>query len=298
LYVTPAYAGSHEVVSLVGIYRHQWVGMDGAPRTVNVSAHMPFKRTQYALGLTLANDKIGLSNNFSFTPAFSYRLKIKQTRLCFGIQASFAYFYRDNSKSDLPQVGVDNSLIGQTNLFQPNIGVGIYWYGKKFFVGASAPHLMPTALRGKTNVVSYNKDIARVYDYYVFTAGYLVGKEAAIVKFRPTILMKWQKGLPNNIPQFDFNAALLFIDRIWIGASFRTAGNAFTKKGKPMKFGPEGIIGYFQVRITPQFQLGYAYDGVLSSLNRGTSGSHEIMLGYDFWYNKKRFVNTRYVSYF
>jgi len=298
LFINPAYAGSHEVVSLVGIYRHQWVGMDGGPRTANISAHMPFKRSQYALGLTASNDKIGLSNTFSFTPAFSYRLKIKQTRLCFGVQASFAYFYRNNGASDLPQSRADNALIGNTNLFLPNIGVGIYAYGKKYFVGLSAPHLMPSAMRGKTDVVSYNKEIARVYNYYVLTAGYLVGKEAAIVKFRPTILIKWQKGIPHNIPQFDFNAALLFIDRIWIGASFRTAGDAFTKNGKVQKFGPEGLIGYMQVKITPQLQLGYAYDGVLSNLRKGTSGSHEIMLGYDFWYNKKRFVNTRYVSYF
>lgn len=298
LFINPAYAGSHEVVSLVAIYRHQWVGMEGAPRTVNASAHMPFKRTQYALGLTVSNDKIGLNNTFSFTPAFSYRLKIKQSRLCFGVQASFAYFYRNNNASDLPTAGPDPSLSGNTNLFLPNIGVGIYLYGKKYFVGVSAPHLMPSAMRGKTDVVGYKEEIARIYNYYVFTAGYLVGKEASIVKFRPTILMKWQKGIPHNIPQFDFNLALLFIDRIWVGASFRTAGDAFNKKGKEIKFGPSAVIGYMQVRITPQFQLGYAYEGVLSSLRKGTSGSHEIMLGYDFWYNKKRFVNTRYVSYF
>src|SRR4051812_24373544 len=98
LYINSPYAGSHEGVSMVAIYRHQWVGMDGGPRVANISAHMPFKRTQYGLGLTLSNDKIGLSNNFSVTPAFSYRIKIKQSRLCFGVQASFAYFYRNNDK--------------------------------------------------------------------------------------------------------------------------------------------------------------------------------------------------------
>ena len=39
--INPAYAGSRDVLSLVGIYRSQWVGLDGAPRTLNFSGHTP-----------------------------------------------------------------------------------------------------------------------------------------------------------------------------------------------------------------------------------------------------------------
>src|ERR1043165_4065518 len=298
LFLNPAYAGSHEIISLVGIYRHQWVGVEGAPRTANISVHTAFRRTQYAIGGIISNDKIGLTNTFSVTPSFAYRVKIKQSRLCFGIQASLAYFYRNNSQSEVSATLPDNTLVLNTNLFLPNIGFGIYAYGRKYFVGLSAPHLMPTALRGKTNVVSYNADIAKVYNYYVFTAGYVVGKEQSVVKFRPTILIKWQKGLPNNIPQFDLNLALLFIDRIWVGASLRTQGDAYTKNGKLMKFGPESVVAYLQVRATPQLQFGYAYEATISHLRNANSGTHEIMLGYDFWYNKKRYANPRHISYF
>ena len=93
LFLNPAYAGSSEAISVMGIYRHQWAGLEGAPKTANISVHTPFRRDQYAIGLTLTNDKLGLSNNFSVTPAFSYRLRIKQSRLCICIQASFSYFY-------------------------------------------------------------------------------------------------------------------------------------------------------------------------------------------------------------
>jgi type IX secretion system PorP/SprF family membrane protein len=298
LFINPAYAGSHEVVSLMAIYRHQWVGVDGAPRTENISVHMPFLRNQYAMGMIVSNDKIGLANTFSVTPSFSYRVKIKESKLCFGVQASFAYFYRNNASSVLPTNTSDNTIALNTNMFVPNIGFGIYAYGKKYFVGASAPHLMPTALSGKTAVLNYNAEIARAYNYYILTAGYVVGKDLSVVKFRPTFLMKWQKGLPNNIPQFDFNLALLFIDRIWIGASLRTQGDAYAPGGKVMKFGPESIIGYALVKVTRQLQIGYAYDATLSNLRKVNSGTHEITLGYDFWYNKKRFANPRFVSYF
>ncbi len=298
LYVNPAYAGSHEVMSLVGIFRQQWVDMDGAPTTANISINTPFRRPQYAMGLVVSNDKIGLGNTFSFTPSFAYRIKIRKSHLCFGLQASFAYFYRNNSKSDLPSGTPDNTTSVNTNLFMPNVGFGIYLYGKKYFIGVSAPHLMPSSLRSNVGLLSYNDAIARIYNYYVLTAGYVVGREQSVVKFRPSLMMKWQQGLPNNIPQFDFNLALLFIDRIWVGAGLRTQGDAYMSSGSTLKFGPESLIAFAQVRITPQLQLGYAYDYSLSNLHNANSGTHEIMLGYDFWYDKKRFVTPRYVSYF
>ena len=298
LYLNPAYAGSQEVISLMGIYRHQWVGLKGSPRTGNVSVHMPFPKNQYAIGLTISNDRIGLANSLNATPAFAYRLKVKNTKICFGIQASFTYFYRNNADSDFPTENPDLTASLNTNMFVPNVGAGIYVYGRKYFIGASVPHLMPAALRGKTRLLNYNEDVARIYNYYLFTAGYVVGKDHSMVKFRPTILMKWQEGLPHNIPQFDFNLALLFIDRIWVGASLRTQGDAQTKGGKEMKFGPESVIGYLQFKVTPQLQLGYAYDASLSHLRNAHSGTHEIMLGYDFWFTKHRFVTPRFVSYF
>jgi type IX secretion system PorP/SprF family membrane protein len=298
LFINPAYAGSHEVVSLMAIYRQQWVGLDGAPSTGNISFHMPMRREQYAIGAIVSNDKIGLGNTFSFTPSFAYRIKIKESKLCFGIQGSFAYYYRNNSKSDLPTGVPDNTTSINTNLFIPNVGFGIYWYGKKFFVGASVPHLMPSSLGDKVGVLSYNTNLARVYNYYVFNAGYVFGKEEANVKFKPSILMKWQKGLPNNIPQFDLNLGLLLVHRIWIGASVRTQGDAFTPAGRVQKFGVESIAGYVQVRVTPQLQIAYSYDAGLSTLRNTNSGTHEVMLGYDFWYNKRRFVTSRYVTYF
>lgn len=291
LFINPAYAGSQEVVSAMGIYRHQWTGFEGAPKTANLSVHTPFRRDQYAMGMIISNDRLGFSNTFSVTPSFSYRLRIKQSRLCFGMQASFAYFYQQNSQAELPNSPNDPAFQINENLFVPNIGFGVYWYGKRYFMGVSAPHLLPARLRDKTGIRTYaDTAIARTYNYYNFTAGYVFGKDPSIVKFRPTVLIKWQKGLPKNIPQFDINLALLFVDRLWVGAGYRTGGDA--------KYVGQSAVAFMQAKITPQLQIGYAYDIEISGLRRYTSGTHEIMLGYDFWYNKKRFVTPRYVKYF
>ncbi|HWB62457.1 MAG TPA: type IX secretion system membrane protein PorP/SprF [Chitinophagales bacterium] len=291
LFINPAYAGSQEVVSMMGIFRYQWVGIEGAPKTVNVSVHSPLRQDQYALGLVLSNDKIGLSNTFNVTPSFAYRLRIKQSRLCFGAQVSLAYYHQNNGDAQTADPNTsDPSFLTNQNLFVPNFGFGIYAYGKRYFIGISAPHLLPSSLKNKTGVISNSDLVAKMYNMYVFNAGYVFGRDAAIVKFRPTILIKWQKGLPYNAPQVDISPALLFLDRFWLGVTYRTGGD--------VSYYGQSIIVFAQVKITPQLQLGYAYDAELTSLRHYTSGSHEIMLGYDFWYDKKRFVTPRFIKYF
>ncbi len=306
LFINPAYAGSKDVISLVGIYRHQWDGIDGAPRTVNVSVHSPLKKEQYALGLTIANDRLGLTNQFSATGAFAYRLRFKKDLIwAFGIQAGVTYFQQRNSNA-ITESAVSNSVFDPSfkdniSMVLPNIGAGTYLYNKRFFVGFSVPHLIPYSLSNsnKYKLNPNNESLAKMYNQYILTAGYVFGKDNAIVKVRPSIMMNYQQGLQRNIPDFHFNLGLLFIDRVWLAASVRTGGekyNASSTKAKP--FNVEGIVGMIQGKVTPQLEVGYAYHYPISDLRQYQRGTHEVMLGYDFWYNKKRFVTPRYVKYF
>jgi type IX secretion system PorP/SprF family membrane protein len=184
----------------------------------------------------------------------------------------------------------------------PNVGAGIYAYGKKYYIGFSVPHLIPGTLN-KFGVAT-GSAVAHQYNQYLFTAGYVFGKDASIVKFRPTFLMKYQAGLSFNVPDFYFNAGLLFIDRIWLIAGVKTGneGNGVLSnnldKSAQKKFGVEGVVGMVQAKITPQLAVGYAYNYALSHLAHYETGTHEVMIGYQFWYNKKRFVTPRYVKYF
>jgi type IX secretion system PorP/SprF family membrane protein len=309
LYLNPAYAGSQDVVSLVGIYRHQWAGIDGAPRTVNVSVNSPLRKEQYALGLTIANDRLGLTNSFSATGAFAYRIKIKKDNIiAIGVQAGVTYYQdrRNEATTYDPSTtsNYDPSFSVNTNLALPNIGAGIYAYGKKYFVGFSAPHVLPFSLN-KSWKLATGSGVAHQYNQYLLTAGYVFGRDAAIVKFRPSFLLNAQKGTVSNVPDIYLNLGLLFIDRIWVIAGIKTGalGNddVITSKasdGKLKAFNVEGVIGMVKAKVTPQLSIGYAYHYSLSQLKSYETGTHEIMVGYEFWYNKKRFVTPRFVKYF
>ncbi|MDW8272863.1 MAG: type IX secretion system membrane protein PorP/SprF [Chitinophagales bacterium] len=292
LFLNPAYAGSHEVISAMAIYRHQWAGFDGAPRTFNASIHAPFKRDQYALGATIMNDRLGLTNMFSVIPAFSYRIKVRKSRICLGIQTGFTYYQQRNSDAILPDgLDVDQVFSVNQNLPLFNVGFGIYIYGKRYFIGASVPHLIPNSLREEFNLVKAGEKVARQYNHYLLTAGYIFGKDGNIVKVKPTFLMKYVQGDRRNLPQFDFNLNFLFIERLWIGGGWRLGGDYDRWRG-------ESAIAMLEAKITPQLRVGYAYDITLNRTNPYQGGTHEIMLGYDFSYNRKRFVTPRYVKYF
>lgn len=304
LYINPAYAGSQDVVSMMGIYRHQWAGLDGAPRTFNASVHSPLRREQYALGLTISNDRLGLTNMFNATGAFAYRIKLgKDNILAVGIQAGATYYQQRNTEATTPSTNYDYLFSVNTNLWLPNFGAGVYAYGKRYFAGFSMPHMLPFSLSQKWKVNS-SEAVAHQYNYYLLTAGYVFGKDAAIVKVRPSFLLKYQKGLPYNVPNFDFNLGLLFIDRVWLVLGARTGGEAFSITGdtkqtaKQKPFNLESLVGMVQAKVTPQFSVGYSYQYSLSKLRSYETGTHEIMLGYEFWYNKKRFVTPRFVKYF
>ena len=59
--VNPAYAGQREVLSVTGLHRTQWVGIDGAPQTQTLGIHAPLRNDKIGLGLSIVNDALGLS---------------------------------------------------------------------------------------------------------------------------------------------------------------------------------------------------------------------------------------------
>jgi type IX secretion system PorP/SprF family membrane protein len=293
LYINPAYAGSQDVLNVMGIYRHQWSGIEGAPNTTNVSVDAPLRRDQYALGLTVMNDRLGLTNMFTTTGAFAYRIKVKADNIIsLGIQGGVTYYQQRNTEA-VTNV-VDPSFSVNQSLWLPNVGAGIYAYGKRYYLGISSPHIVPFSLDDKWEVAT-SPAVAHQYNQILVTGGYVFGKDASIVKFRPTFLLNVQKGTNYNMPDIYLNLGLLFIDRLWLIPGIITGSN--TAGGEPQKFNVEGFVCALMFKVTPQLGLGYSYHYSLKLADYET-GTHEIMINYLFWYNKKRFVTPRYVKYF
>ena len=87
--INPAYAGSRDVLSIFGLYRAQWIGLKGAPKTGTFALHSPISNSNVGLGLSFVNDKIGPSSENNISVDFSYMIRLSEEfNLAFGLKTT------------------------------------------------------------------------------------------------------------------------------------------------------------------------------------------------------------------
>ncbi|MCS7018867.1 MAG: type IX secretion system membrane protein PorP/SprF [Cytophagales bacterium] len=277
LVLNPAYAGSREAINITALHRTQWVGIPGAPTTTTLSAHAPVKKDNIGLGLILVNDRIGVTetNNVGFN--YAYMLKMRKGILSLGLQASVMQYRADFASvihNFSPDV-FDPSFASVVNRWLPNFGTGVYYRTNKFYAGLSIPNILTNNLNGETNIAFIGSNRARQYRHAFFTSGYVFDVTKGL-KLKPSFLLKYVDGAPLEI---DLNANLWLYDMFAVGLSYRSF---------------DSIDALFEFQVTPQLSLGYAYDYTLTPLGRYTSGTHEIMIRYEFGFGKSRIITPRY----
>lgn len=271
LLLNPAYAGNHEVISANALYRDQWVGIDGAPVTETFSIDAPLHKNKVGIGLTIYNDKIGITKNTGGYFSYAYRIKFRKGTLALGLQAGLSHLratYNDVQYSQDNNM-YDFSFSQNLNELFPNFGSGMFYNTDKFFCGVSVPYLLKKSLFQSSNIQGY-----RQAQHYFASTGYLFNLKRGLV-LKPSILFKYVDGAPLQV---DFNANLWFYGLLGIGASYRT-GDSFD--------------ALLELQLNNQLRLGYAYDYSLTELNRFNYGSHEIMLKYEFSFKKARIITPR-----
>jgi type IX secretion system PorP/SprF family membrane protein len=276
LAINPAYAGSRNVLSATGLMRTQWIGIEGAPQTQTVSLDAAMPKKRVGLGVQIFNDKIGVTRTSGASISYAYRIPTQRGTLALGLQGSITHYKADfvnirlNSGSP-----VDAAFAYDINKIMPNVGTGIYYNTDRLYVGASLPHLLNNRLANGNDIVGNNTLAARQYLHLFVMAGYVlpVGYD---FKLKPSVLFKGVKGSPM---QLDLNCNFWIKDAIGIGAQYRTK---------------DAVAGILEIQASEQIRLGYSYDYTTSSLTDYNSGSHEIMIRYEFGYNKSRIVAPRY----
>lgn len=255
--VNPAYAGTQTQLSATAIFRNQWVNLPGSPQTFTLSTHSGFLQNKVGLGLLLANDVIGIHNDLSFYGVYSYRIKIdRTTSLSFGLQGGLNNFKSDYNKLRLDQPN-DPNLIGTTQKILPNVGAGLYYRHKAFYVGLSVPYLI-------NNKLVYNQTLAELskqHRYYYLMAGF-AKQLTPYIQWIPSMMVRLQEKAPLTA---DFNSTVVLYRTVGLGVSYRL-GN--------------GAVGLFELQLNENFHVGYAYDFTTTDLNQFSNGTHEIMVNY------------------
>ncbi len=263
--VNPAYAGSRGHMSIAGLHRSQWVGLDGAPKTQTFNMHSPLGYSGVGLGFSVVNDQIGPTSETYFDLDFSYTIQLAQeSRLSFGLKASghlldvrFSELNQDVSNPGGPDPTLQQDI---RNKFSPNIGGGVYYHTERFYAGLSVPRILETSHFDESSLTTANEQM----NFYLIT-GYVLDLDA-FWKFKPALLVKVAQGAPL---QLDLSANFMYNDKFIMGLAYRWDA-AFS-----------ALVGF---QISPSFLVGLAYDREITELGQAVfnDGSFEIILRYDF----------------
>ncbi|MFG0590681.1 type IX secretion system membrane protein PorP/SprF [Myroides odoratimimus] len=266
--INPAYAGSRGTLNVFGMYRTQWVGLDGAPKTANVSVSTPLGESGLGLGVNFTNDRLGAmdENNISVDLAYAIDLNADY-KLAFGLKATANLLSVDYTKLNIHNPTDPVSQENLNNKFNPNIGAGVYLYSDKAYVGLSVPNFLTTDRYDDNDITTMRQKM-----HFYLMGGYVFDVSENLL-FKPAALVKAVSGAPLQV---DLTANFLLYDKFTLGAAYRWDASV------------SALAGF---QVNDNLFVGYSYDFETTALQRYNSGSHEIFLRFEL-FNRRSTINA------
>jgi len=290
-YYNPGYAGQSGKLELTALNRQQWLGFDNAPRTMLISADMPFPflgRT-HGLGAIVFSESLGLFKHSIMAGQYAYQKKLFKGDFSFGVQVSKVDESWFGSKVDITppeedgfHEGIDDG-IPTTDITASTLdfSAGFFYSKKQWYAGFSVTHLLEPEVKQKGGSTSGGPNLragteqnpetkpkekgaadALLYltrGYYLM-AGYNIQLDNPLLELRPSIFVK----STIQMTQLDVSARLFYNKMFYAGLGWRYGDAGIAMLGANIK----------------SIQAGYAYDFPISAIRKGTTGSHEIFLKY------------------
>lgn len=274
----PAFAGSIGAICATGLVRQQWVGFDGAPKTYSINIQSPLNIVHGGIGASIYQDELGPQKEIGVKLMYAYRTDLGMGNL--GIGASIGFI---NGSVDFSQFIVGETVIDandpvlsehqQVSDMILDFGFGIHYVvPDKFYVALSTTRI--SEQRSQTLYYQTTR-------HYYLNAGYeFAFPNNPSFVLEPSVLIK-SDGVKT---QYDAAALLNYNKKVWGGVSYSALRNV------------DPISVLLGVKIK-DIRIGYAYTIPTSKI--GSSGSHEVMVGYCFKLNfdkgRRSYKNTRYL---
>ncbi len=270
----PSLVGTYDALTFTGMYRHQWFGVEGAPRTGMVNIIAPLSQHNAVLGMAMSYDLIGVTQTGQATASYAYILHMAGgLQLLGGLSGTLEYGRINWDLADPADVGDPLVGTGLENVWKPNFGAGLTLNNKAWYIGISVPRFLKNHLyRDNTNSEIKTGDIREVFGM----AGFDIGL-APQCRVRPGVLLSYNPSAPMDIA---FDLSVLLMNQLILGVAYRL---------------DDAISGVVQYRISPQWKLGVGYDFTVSALNQYSNGTAEIMLEYSL---DKASEGTRHIRFF
>lgn len=260
--LNPAAAASKDKLNFGMLYRYQWAGYSGAPKTMTAFAELPILALRSGVGVSYMNESIGILKTNALAVNYAFILRISGSkRLAFGVKLGFnqntigfSSLTTDPNNANIsadPNLNYGNDL----SIVSPTVGAGIYYYSNLLKLGFSIPNMVRNTVQG-----SPSSGDSFQHMYLMGGYNFIINRN---VYYNPRVLVSFVKGAPLQI---DFYNQFTFNKKIAAGVSFRSG---------------ESMALFMSYVIKEQLTINYAYDMVIfNSLRAFQGGSHELMLSY------------------
>ena len=256
-------------MSFTGVFRKQWVGLDGSPSSQHANVHLPVGVLNSGFGLYLNNDLIGAEQTLGVGLAYSYRVSIgADAVLSAGVSGHWSQYTLDGSRLRTPEGsyeggGIEHNDIllpeGRYSAASPALGAGLYLDHPRLHVGFSVQNALEPQLSLDDVIFTFD----RTYFGYLGTS-LEIGRHW---QWMPSILAKSNGALW----QVDWTNILGYDGNFFGGVTFRGYDQPSI----------DALAVLAGVRLSDKFFLGYAYDFSISPLRYANEGSHEVVLRYN-----------------
>ena len=280
--VNPAYAGSREALSFGLLYRTQWVGFEGAPKTGTFTVNSPIgSLDNMGLGLSIVRDELGPSIESNVNIDYSYSINTSDdAKVSFGLKAGLDILDVDFTKLNIADQGdvFENNI---DNKLQPQIGAGVYYNTEKFYAGLSVPNFLTSKHFDKSTLEDIQNGgfdgsvTAAERLHYFLIAGYVFDVSENL-KFKPATLVKAVSGSPL---QWDVSANFLLYEKVTLGAAYRWSAAM------------SALVGF---QATDEIFIGFGYDYQTTDIESYSDGSYEVMLRFDLFKKPERVLTPRF----
>lgn len=258
----PAQTGVNDKINVFFNYRKQWAGFDGAPETRTLTFDMPIAQQKAGIGFYLFSDVTNIFSKKGGFFSYAYHLHFSEKhRLSFGISGGV-----QTQKIDFEKVVVrnPNDLLLTNNNQRAIAGdatAGIHYFIKGLSIGLSVPQLVSSKFR---HIDDNQKNGVQLERHYLASASYDFKFSSSRFTLSPLILFRTTDAFAEQIDAgFNFK----YKDLAWIGAMYRYDADVVVAAG---------------FKVHKSVSVGYSYDFGITDLADHNSGSHEIMLGFNF----------------
>lgn len=254
----PAAAGKQPKLNVVGAYNMSMAGFENNPNTFYVGGDLPFfaLNSYHGVGLNLMSDQLGLFVHQRVAAQYAHQRKLFGGSLSIGVQAGFLSEKFDGSKLDLAESNDDAFASGEMNGSSIDLGAGLYFQRKRWYVGLSAQHLTaPLIELGERNELQIDRT-------YYLTGGYNIRLRNPFLTI-PTSFIARTDGVAYRA---DVTARLQYNHdnkNMYAGLSYSPTISVTFLVG-----------GRFQ-----GINVGYSYEVYTGGISPA-NGSHELFVGY------------------